>query len=251
LKKINSQKLVYLSILIFLSIFFFTNLLKPTPIYETYLTPIISLNLFKDIGFGPIRHSNATGFVVASYKEDNISYILANDHFCSKELEINLNPLIPTIITYNSGIDQISYSYKPTGMASVIYTDPEADLCLLETEQYLSAVVFDTSDLILPIPVTTVGAPEGAFPIVTDTYVSSVISRSDALFPIMENSGTDYLFLSGIILPGSSGSPLFNKKGNVVGIIFATTATTFGGLAIQSKDITKWLDNLGVDYHTN
>jgi len=215
---------------------------------DNYLKPVVLLQLTVDNGSGPRLYGSATGFSVSGSKKDNESYLLTNDHFCSDALTIGISPFKTASIIYNQGDERSPILYNPSGVAYIVYTDPSQDLCLLKINEYIKPVIFDKKQVEPVTPVKIVGAPQGIFPVIFDTYISSTILRTELPFENLVGNGRDFLFISGRVVPGGSGSPIFNEEGRVVGIIFASPMAAYGGIGIQAKDITDWLDELDYNY---
>jgi S1-C subfamily serine protease len=217
---------------------------------KQYLYPVVRLSTLVVLPGEVQIAGTATGFAVGGSKKENIGYILTNDHYCSGLLDINSIPGVSGVIAYNQGDEYVSSAINPTGTAKIVYTDPSKDLCLLQTTEYIKTVIFE-DDPVDPLEkVKVVGGPGGIFPVALDTYISGIMPRNQLSFEAMVDGGAPYLFLSGIIVPGHSGSPVFNEKGRVVGIVFATTSEAYGGMAVSNQDIFDFLDELDVKYKT-
>jgi len=213
-----------------------------------YLYPVAILQILASDGVNMKDVAHASSFSVWGSKKEHKSLLLTNDHFCAVAMEISSIPGFAANITYNQGDEKTTAKYNPSGMAYIMYSDSDVDLCLLAVNEYIEPVTFE-DDIIEPlIPVKVVGAPEGTFPVVFDTYVSALALRAEYPFPNLAGHGRDYLFLSGTLMPGSSGSPVFNKHGHVIGIVFAAPITVYGGYAIQALDIMDWLDEQDINY---
>jgi len=76
------------------------------------------------------------------------------------------------------------------------------------------------------------------------------IANIGTLVDYRENPGRDipFLVVEAMIYPGSSGSPLFDGQGEVVGIIFATLRnrepSEVKGLAVDARELQLFLENL-------
>lgn len=216
---------------------------------KNYLEPVVQLHLMVSTGGGVEVISSATAFSVSASKKEGISYLLGNDHFCVNAIDISADPESSASVTYTKGTQNASMYFTPAGTAHILYTDPSTDMCLLEVHEYIEPVVFENYRNIGPVsPVKVVGGPDGIFPIIFDTYISSIILRTEMPATAMVDGGRPYLFLSGMVIPGSSGSPVFNDKDRVVGMVFATPPSMYGGIAIQGEDIQDWLDDRDVQY---
>jgi S1-C subfamily serine protease len=216
---------------------------------ETFLEPVVQLHLLAASASNIQVLGAATAFSVSGSKKEGISYLLTNDHFCSNAILISADPTMSASVTYTKGLQKASMYFNPAGAAKILHSDPSTDMCLLEVSEYIPPVVFENYREIGPIiPVKVVGGPDGVFPIIIDTYISSMILRTELGITDMVGHGRDFIFLSGLIIPGSSGSPIFNKKERVVGIVFATPPSLQGGIAIQGEDIQDWLDTQGIKY---
>ena len=121
----------------------------------------------------------------------------------------------------------------------------DLDLCIVLVAGYIKPVEL-ASYHYEPKPfeqVYVVGAPTGTYPIIIDSYVSKVIDRENIALGQMSKKGNDLILISEQVFPGHSGSPVFTKDGEVVGIIFAALKT-YGGLAVSVKDIYVMLDSM-------
>lgn len=85
--------------------------------------------------------------------------------------------------------------------------------------------------------VSTVGCPEAIPSIYSEGVVSFKEARGDF----------EYIHVTSVARPGSSGGPLFNSKGEVVGVVLRSFSENMG-IAISSKDLTKWLDSTKISF---
>lgn len=145
-----------------------------------------------------------SGFIIS-----RDGYIVTNHHVISKAEEIEV-------------IMEDGEKYE----ADIIGSDPKTDLALLkiESENPLPAVKFgDSSTLDIGEPVLAIGNPFGLGHTVTSGIVSAK-GRSLGL-----GAYDDFIQIDAAINPGNSGGPLFNYKGEVVGV---NTAIIAGGQGI-------------------
>ena len=136
------------------------------------------------------------------------------------------------VVTNNHVIEEainatVTFSNGDSYPATVIGTDPRADLAILSVSQMPNGVMslsLANSDLLqVGDPVVAVGSPYGLSGTLT-TGVISALGRS-----MVEDSGTDQNDLtiadiiqtSTAINPGNSGGPLITYRGEVVGITTA------------------------------
>jgi S1-C subfamily serine protease len=178
----------------------------------------------------------ATGFGVKYDIKKNESLIVTNDHFCK---------------TGNSNVIFIIEDYSKSSLESkrsylegrVVLTKASLDLCLIRASGYIRpAVLADyhyTPRAFEEIYV--VGGPHGNFPIIFDSYVSKTIRREAITLGSMDQEGNPLLLISEQVFPGHSGSPVFKRDGEVIGIVFGALRS-YGGLAISVKDIYKILE---------
>ncbi|MCZ6685282.1 MAG: DegQ family serine endoprotease [Candidatus Dadabacteria bacterium] len=170
------------------------------------------------------RSGLGSGFI---FSEDG--YIITNNHVVERATDIKV-------------ILQNGDSY----VAQIIGTDPRTDLALLKIKPKtkLPAVRFGNSDrLEIGDWVLAIGNPFGFGHTVTVGIISAK-GRSLGL-----GSYDDYLQTDAAINPGNSGGPLFNFKGEVIGVNSAIIARGQGiGFAIpinMTKNVVSQLRNGG------
>lgn len=220
--------------------------LKDTAQSKIYMNSVINLNIAPKEGGHII--SEATGFGVAIDKKNRVSYVLTNAHFCS-----HFNSTSEQMFFERSDVILSNTVQYVSGYLQVVAMSPEKDLCLLMTDRYITPVNIAKNYAIKKMdPVISVGSPFGIFPIITPTYISDYASR-DYLPPDQQVGGAPLLLLSGTVIPGQSGSPIFNQKGEVIGIIMGyinPNPPLFlpGGIAISYVDIRDFLEGLQLKF---
>ena len=100
----------------------------------------------------------------------------------------------------------------------IINIDEKHDLCLLEglpwQDSFSLASSYDIGE-----PIYLVGYPRGLPITIREGHI---IARFHDFFPwLVTKKRVPYIMVSAINYPGSSGSPVVNRYGNVVGVLFA------------------------------
>lgn len=150
---------------------------------------------------------SATGFSIAA--TDVVSFILTNKHVC------DMGPNANYTLTLQSG-GKVS--------ATFIRIDPFADICLLKANGIIPPLTLAKQNASQGDRVMTIGAPDGAYPLMGDGMVSGYYNThmkndidEDGSFEVHFRSQV----MSAPVYPGSSGSPVLDVNGEVVGIVFA------------------------------
>jgi S1-C subfamily serine protease len=202
---------------------------------------VVELSYILILPNGVEHYSSATGFSIKYDKKRDISYILTNEHFCSG------GPAsVPGIFTYTSNVPVIDPGQIPVNPIFVIHSDPIKDLCLMATSGKIKPVKLESKHHKMKNveDVTIIGAPNGIFPIVIDAKITGRVSR--IVLDQTESDGDNLLLISGVVHHGESGSPIFDDRGRVMGVVFICFSNrngpTYGGLGIPLKDIYDFLD---------
>jgi S1-C subfamily serine protease len=206
------------------------------------MDPVIKVVYFAP--FGPV--ASATGFSFKYDKKANESYILTNEHFC------NIVNEGPGFFTYESsdqpiGLGYTIKDYRRNSM-ELVAMDPILDLCVLKVPKYIPTVKlarknYEPSNM---EPVLSIGAPEGVFPVANEAFVTGLVDRG--VMDQYKDDGGMFYFLSGMYYHGQSGSPVFNKHGKVIGVMFVRIGADnggvmYGGFAIPIVDVYQFLDD--------
>ena len=205
--------------------------LSPSQVYAKNVNAVVAIsNQTTTNFFGQISEtaSSGSGFIIS---EDG--YVISNHHVVS-----GANTL--TVIMH----DGSEYN------ATLIGSDETNDLALLKVEATgLPYVTIGSSDaLIVGDQVVAIGNPLGELTnSLTVGYVSAkerMVSTDGTVITMMQTDAA--------INPGNSGGPLFNMKGEVVGITTAKYSGTTSsgasiegiGFAIPIDDVMELLDDL-------
>ena len=140
------------------------------------------------------RHSTGSGVIF-----DNRGLVLTNHHVIDGARNIR-------ITLYNQEVYE----------AQVLGTDPKTDVAVLRIlgdGPFVAANIGDSDDLRVGQWVIAVGHPFD-FPFTVTAGIVSALGRRD----LGKNEIQDYIQTDVAVNPGSSGGPLFNRAGTVVGI---------------------------------
>tara|TARA_A100001011_G_scaffold343628_1_gene378082 strand:+ start:504 stop:1328 length:825 start_codon:yes stop_codon:yes gene_type:complete len=183
-----------------------------------------------------VSSSSATGFSISYDAASNNSLLVTNDHFCQEYKE-------DSVLTIDKSSSDRLTSDPLSLDGEVILTDPSRDLCLIVANGYVRPVeIADYNYHPTSFEkVYIVGAPNGNFPIIIDTYISGFIKRDKIDLGSLSDDGSNFIILSEQIIHGHSGSAVFSEKGDVIGIVFATMGA-YGGLAISHRDLISLLE---------
>ena len=153
-------------------------------------------------------------------------YIVTNNHVISNGVEA-----------------EVHFSDQSTLVAEIVAQDPDTDLALLkvETDRKLPSATFgDSSTVKVGQWVLAVGNPFGLDRTVTLGIVSG-IGRENMNLSRYEN----FIQTDASINPGNSGGPLFNLRGEVIGINTAIINFAQGiGFAIPSNMASRIIEQL-------
>lgn len=168
---------------------------------------------------------SGTGFVVGSS-----GYILTCAHCVSR--------LMPTVVAYRT-TGGAGEEVETEVEAEVVQRDSKLDLALLKikTIRPMSAVV-------LAPPVETAHGEEVtviANPVLGDTILKNTITTGVVSNPKQQVEDDVYIQSSAAVNPGSSGGPMFDQHGRVVGMVVLKGRIEGVGFAIPSSRITEFL----------
>lgn len=151
-----------------------------------------------------------TGFFIS---EDG--WIITNEHVVGEEQEVS-----------------VGLFGGQHGMAKVVGTDQRLDIALIKTEaqgnwpilpleEQFDEWMADERSMTEPIEAVFVGNPLFFNRIANEGVVFSFVPNDERSLPL--------LIIRAPIFKGHSGSPLLNKQGKVIGVVFATTQANIEG----------------------
>lgn len=211
--------------------------------YKRMVEPVVVIYTLS----GSQVQSSGTAFGIAYDKKADETYFLSNDHICSMPI------LGITFVGEKLNDSQASFRYdgKPDMQMTVVDKDPANDLCLLKADGSHPIVKIDKdTKLDVAEKLYIVGAPNSNAPIILETFFSGYVPRSQ--LGSLGEGEQGALMVSEMLQPGHSGSPIYNKRGELVGISFASSVRdrvgqnsvmfSYGGLGIGMPDILIFLE---------
>ena len=184
----------------------------------------VQYDMFRRAYYSPVQGS---GFI---YEYSGRMVVITNNHV--------VEDTINNTVTFFNGD---AYA------ASVIGSDPYADLAVLSTEapksEYEPLEIVSSSTLNMGDPLIAVGGPYGLAGSMTTGIVSALgrtITEESSNYAI-----ANVIQTSTPINPGNSGGPLLNYQGQVIGITTAIVSDSQGlGFAIPSSTVLKEIGSL-------
>ncbi len=160
-------------------------------------------------------------------------YVVTNDHVIAGETELNLT------LFEGSGKDMRKVQFDKV---RIIATSADNDLALLKIEgvgnrKFKSVPLADFESVKQGTPVFAIGSPLG----LERSVSSGIVSLRNRL-----NSGRLFIQTTTAINPGNSGGPLFNLKGEVIGVNnmkLSSTGVEGLGFAIPNDTVKMFLKN--------
>ena len=201
--------------------------------------------------FSNQKTSAGSGFIVTSD-----GYVVTNRHcvlmYASTGSDTPYNPLDkPLSATY-----KVVFADNNTLTADLVGYSNEADLALLKIRKYYDGsgtatyepvTLAASSDIYYGDRLYTLGNPEDLGIILTELMVSSPGIR------LSVDDKLEAIILDGTINHGNSGGAIFDKYGNVVGVIYAriegSNSDAYGiGCGIPLTTLKEFLDEADVEY---
>ena len=170
--------------------------MSPADIFKKKADSVVTIyTLNQDDSFG-----NGSGFFV-----EKSDLILTNFHVISRVDDVN-------------NIVVLLKNKTVLPVVGIVAQNPDADLALLRVAQTNSTPLTIAKGLPnVGESIVVIGAPRGYSHTLTDGMLSAIDRGQNG----------EYIQISAPISPGSSGSPVFNDKGEVVGIVTFTDARNF------------------------
>ncbi|MBP3673175.1 MAG: trypsin-like peptidase domain-containing protein [Oscillospiraceae bacterium] len=187
--------------------------LTPSQVYAQNVGSVVAIsNQSTTNYFGQISEtaSSGSGFILT---EDG--YVVTNYHVVEGATKL-------TVLTYDSA------EYE----AQLIGYDENNDIAILkiEAEGLQAATIGSSDDLIVGDQVVAIGNPLGEL---TSTLTVGYISAKERIVT-SDNTQINMMQTDAAINPGNSGGPLFNMKGEVIGITTAKySGSTSSGASIE------------------
>jgi S1-C subfamily serine protease len=190
---------------------------------------VVTINT--ELNYDSDDQAAGTGMIISSN-----GLILTNNHVVEDSTNITVT------------VESTGKNYK----ATVVGTDATADVAVLKLVRAsgLKTVSFDASEKVTEgQAIHSVGNAEGTGDLVTATGTVTAVDQDLTVGSDYSNEGeslTGLIELDSDVVSGDSGGPLFDKSGDVIGIVTAasTGSGTVTGYAINIAQVLKVADSI-------
>lgn len=187
--------------------------LTPRTIGRKSLPSVVSISTDGGIG---------TGFFVGQ-----TGYVLTNEHVIrsAKQIQIRFQD--------ENGKEQ-------TAIAQVIRSDPKKDLAILKADINRNVLAVEISirpQTEIGEPVTVIGSPGLGSAVLDQSMTTGIVSN-----PRREIDGEMFIQTDAPVNPGSSGSPMFDEFGQVIGLVTLKGNIEGAGFAVPAIVLRDFLE---------
>lgn len=212
------------------------DVMKPEDIYTMAVSQVVGVNSKDNTNvFGQATSSavSGSGFIISSD-----GYVVTNYHVIQYAVEEGFSL---TVITH----DEQSYPAK------VIGYEKDNDLAVIKVDATdLNAVTTGTNKgMKVGDAVYAVGNPLGEL---TYTMTDGIVSALDRVIAVDQSTSINMFQISAAVNPGNSGGPVYNDRGEVIGIVsakYSNIGIEGLGFAIPIDDATGIVSQLITNGH--
>lgn len=174
---------------------------------------------------------NGSGVFVGRNIEEEKSYILTAEHICKEPEDPKPEAFLNQSILATRMI--VNDSYGDKYKARVVRTDAETDLCLLEIDMIApEPVLVAQEDPFQHDKIWNIAAPTAIWDptsvIIFDGYFDGINKNNQSVYSMPT-------------APGSSGSPIFNRDNELVGIVSMYAVNWNVGFGAPRQDIANFV----------
>ena len=175
-------------------------------------------------------YASATSFAYEYNKAEGRTYFFTNDHVCQSIANETTVLLLTGVVSEKEFIAYGTLEASNWGSEICIFSAKgEMEYLKIKDQDYVPKKGED---------IKVVGAPYGIFPTTSIGYILDPLYDRFKVAPLSIDIifGMPFLKLDAEIHPGSSGSPVLSKSGEVIGMVFAGDGQG-SGIAVSHIDL--------------
>lgn len=175
-------------------------------------------------------YASATSFAYEYNIAEGRTYLFTNDHVCQSVINETTVLLLTGVVNEKEFLSFGKLEASHWG----------SEICIFSTKDELNYLNIKSQDY-MPEKgeyIKVIGAPYGVFPTTSTGYIDDPMYDRFKVAPLSIDIifGMPFLTVKAEIHPGSSGSPVLSKSGEVIGMIFAGDGQG-NGIAVSHIDL--------------
>ncbi|HEV7999836.1 MAG TPA: trypsin-like peptidase domain-containing protein [Planctomycetaceae bacterium] len=214
---------------------------SPLKSLKSTTTPLAELTAWR----GGLSKPVTSAQIAADYSDSVV--IVRTENSTGTGFFVGTSGLVLTCAHCVSPMDAVKVIYHPQGNsdekntteATIVYRDRKTDLALLKinVKKPLHPVVLaDPIDVKSGEDVTIIANPGLGTEVLDNTVTTGIISNIKRMI-----AGNPYIQSSAGVNPGSSGGPMFDRSGHVIGVVVLKAGIEGVGFAVPPMSIARFL----------
>jgi S1-C subfamily serine protease len=214
---------------------------SPLKSLKSTATPLAELTAWR----GGLSKPATSAQIAADYSDSVV--IVRTENSTGTGFFVGTSGLVLTCAHCVSPMDAVKVVYHPQGKsdekntteATIVYRDRKTDLALLKInvkKQLHSVVLADPIDVKSGEDVTIIANPGLGTDVLDNTVTTGIISNVKRMI-----AGNPYIQSSAAVNPGSSGGPMFDRSGHVIGVVVLKAGIEGVGFAVPPMPIARFL----------